>query len=74
MLITSRESQILKLIAHEYTNLEIAERLCISAHTVTSHRKNLLCKLKAKNSAGLIRRAFELGYLSLNSIGMRAAI
>jgi len=63
--ISSRETQVLNLIAYEYTNYEIADQLHISHHTAMSHRKNLLQKLSVKNSAGLIRKAFELGIMTL---------
>ena len=63
--ITRREQEILNLISREYTAPEIAQELFLSKHTVVSHRKNLLEKLKARNSAGLIRRAFELGLLQI---------
>lgn len=57
--ISLREREVLYLIAFEYSSKEIAAQLFISTHTVLSHRKNLLAKLCAKNTAGLIRRAFE---------------
>lgn len=65
--ITRRETQILNLIAFEFTIQEIAKRLFISHHTVVTHRKNLMCKLNAKNTAGMIRRAFELHLLNHSS-------
>lgn len=61
--ITSREKEVLHLIAYEYTSKEIANQLYLSPHTVISHRKNLLIKLDVKNVAGLVRRGFELGLL-----------
>ena len=57
--LSNREYEILELIANEYSTNEIAEELFISPHTVISHRRKLLQKLNAKNSAGLIRSAFE---------------
>lgn len=63
--ITTREREILSLISNELTATEIAQQLYLSKHTVISHRKNLLEKLKARNGAGLIRRAFELGILKV---------
>ena len=63
--ITEREQEVLYLIANEYTSGEIAQKLYISNHTVVCHRKRLLEKLHVKNTAGLVRRAFELGYLLL---------
>lgn len=55
--LTNRESEILKLIAAEYTNQEIADRLCLSPRTIDTHRRNLLQKLDAKNTAGLVKYA-----------------
>lgn len=63
---SQREIQVLQLIAFEYTSKEIAECLYISRETVNTHRKNLMFKLKVKNVAGLIRKAFEVELLSLN--------
>lgn len=62
-ILTSRETEVLALIAKEYTNHEIAERLFISPHTVVSHRRNLLQKLNAKNTAGLVRYATRYGLI-----------
>jgi len=62
--ISSREQQVLHLIAWEHNSKEIAKALYISEHTVLSHRKNLMSKLDVKNTAGMIRRAFEIGILS----------
>lgn len=64
--ISKREYQILNLIAYEHSMLDIASILFISHHTVVTHRKNILRKLNAKNTAGLIRRAFEMGLLSVS--------
>jgi len=61
--ISHREKEILHLVAHEQTTNEIATQLYISYHTVISHRKRLMEKLDVKNTAGLVRRAFELGIL-----------
>lgn len=65
--ISVRESQVLYLIVHEYTTNEIAASLAISHHTAMSHRKKLLEKLDVKNSAGLVRRAFEIGLITVGS-------
>lgn len=59
--ITRRERQILELIVAEHTTTEIAERLGISFGTVETHRKHLLIKLGARNTAGLVRIALEHG-------------
>ncbi|HVI45161.1 MAG TPA: response regulator transcription factor [Chitinophaga sp.] len=57
--ITKREKEVLWLIANGHTNHEIAEKLFISTDTVDSHRRNLLGKLNARNTAMLIKRAID---------------
>lgn len=63
--ISKREKEVLHLIAWENTSQEIAAQLFISNHTAITHRKHLLEKLMVKNTAGLVRRAFELGLLPI---------
>jgi len=58
--LTARELEVLELIGNEYTTPEIATKLCVSQHTIISHRKNLLQKLQVKNTAGLVRFALSL--------------
>lgn len=53
--LTEREMEILELVAAEMTNKEIAALLYISPRTVETHRRNLIQKLKVKNTAGLMR-------------------
>src|SRR5205085_5107554 len=55
--ITRREKEVLELIADGMTNNVIAQKLFISTATVDTHRKNLLAKFEAKNTASLIRIA-----------------
>lgn len=57
--ITEREKDVLRLIVDEYTNQEIADKLFISVRTVDAHRRNLLQKIGAKNTAGLVKFAIE---------------
>jgi len=59
--LTPREIEILELIAEEFSNPEIAEKLFISIRTVDTHRRNLLEKLQVKNTAGLVRYAIKHG-------------
>mgnify|MGYP001769228913 CR=1 FL=1 len=56
-ILTKREQEVLKLIADGFTNIEIAERLFVSPLTADSHRKNLLVKLGARNTAAMVRIA-----------------
>lgn len=62
-ILTRREIEVLKHIADGFTNPEIAEKLFISPLTVDSHRKNLILKLNAKNTASLIKIALQNGYI-----------
>ena len=59
MMLTRREKEVLGLIADGLTNVEIADKLSVSSSTVDSHRKNLISKLHVKNTAALVRFAFE---------------
>jgi DNA-binding NarL/FixJ family response regulator len=56
-IISSREKEVLELIADGFTNPQIAAKLFISLHTVDSHRKNLLTKFGINNTASLIKLA-----------------
>jgi DNA-binding NarL/FixJ family response regulator len=62
-ILTSREKEVLKLIADGMTNQEIATALFISPLTVDSHRKSLLAKLDAKNTAAMVKTAMEMGMI-----------
>jgi DNA-binding NarL/FixJ family response regulator len=61
--LSDREVEVLKLIAQEYTNGEIAEKLFISIRTVDTHRRNLLEKLQVKNTVGLVKYAIDKGII-----------
>jgi DNA-binding NarL/FixJ family response regulator len=62
--ITRREKEVLAFIAEGMTNPEIAEKIFISVNTVDTHRKNLLMKLDAKNTADLVRLAYKYGLIA----------
>lgn len=57
-ILTKREKEILLLIKEEKTIPEIALQLSIAESTVISHRKSLLSKLQARNTAGLINAIY----------------
>ena len=61
--LSKREKEILKMIALEMTNDQIAKSLFISKRTVDTHRQNLLKKLQVKNTAGLIKAAYSFDLL-----------
>jgi DNA-binding NarL/FixJ family response regulator len=57
--VSGREKEVLECIASGCTTNEIADQLFISKNTVETHRKNLLYKLKAKNTAELVNNAYK---------------
>ncbi len=61
--ITDREREVLRLVVKGNSAKEIAEQLSISHRTVETHRQNLIRKLGAKNSADLVRLAYDLKYV-----------
>ena len=63
--LTTRERQVLKLIAEGGRNRDIAERLTISQKTVETHRLNMMQKLDAHNIAELVQWAHRLGIATL---------
>jgi DNA-binding NarL/FixJ family response regulator len=64
--LTSREREVLQLIAEGHTNREIATHLSISEKTVEKHREHLMSKLNAHETAGLVRLAIKHGLVSLD--------
>lgn len=58
-LLTDRETEILKMVALENSNIEIAEKLYISPKTVETHRKNLMKKIGVRNSLGIYKFALK---------------
>lgn len=63
LLLTDREAEILRYIAVGQTNVEIAEMLFLSSHTINTHRKNILAKIGAKNTAGAVIYAVKEGLI-----------
>jgi DNA-binding NarL/FixJ family response regulator len=60
--LTTREREVLKLIAEGKTNQEVADLFSISVRTVQHHRANLMRKLRIHKTADLIRYAIRKGY------------
>lgn len=65
-ILTSREQEILKLLAEGSSSQEIAQFLTISAKTVDRHRANIMEKLDIHNIAGLVRFAIKFGLINLD--------
>ncbi|MEM7106726.1 MAG: response regulator transcription factor [Bacteroidota bacterium] len=57
--LTDREKEILKLIVDGMSNKEVADKLFISVRTVDTHRRNIMDKIDAKNTADLVRKAIK---------------
>ena len=61
--LSDREKEILALIAGDFSNKEIADKLFISVRTVETHKGNLLQKTGCKNVAGLVMYGVEKGII-----------
>jgi two-component system nitrate/nitrite response regulator NarL len=57
--LTNREVEIIRLIEKEMGNKQIADHLCISEHTVETHRKNIFRKTDTQSIIGLLKFAYE---------------
>lgn len=64
--LSDRELEIITYIAEGYTNQQIAEKLFLSAHTVNTHRKNIMAKLGINNTAGIVMYAVKANLVSPN--------
>ena len=62
--LTTREREVLQLIAEGKSNRQIAKLLFISVRTVENHRANMMRKLKMKGTADLVRYAIQSGLTS----------
>ena len=63
MFLTSREIEIIQLLALGYSTRKISEKLFISTKTVERHKTNVFNKMNVKNTAQLIKLAVEKGIL-----------
>ncbi|MFQ5988272.1 MAG: response regulator [Dehalococcoidia bacterium] len=64
--LTSREREVLKLVAEGRTNREIADVLCITVKTVLGHRTNVMEKLDIHNRTELIKYAIRKGLIEVD--------
>jgi DNA-binding NarL/FixJ family response regulator len=64
--LSSREQQIMRLLAEGAPKSEIADQLCISIKTVENHRTNIMRKLDIHNSMELVRYAARLGLIDVD--------
>lgn len=61
--LTSREIEVLRLLARGYTNVQVAEALHLSVRTVEYHRGNVTSKLNLRSRSELMRYAEEKGFI-----------
>ena len=66
--LTTREEEVLRLLARGYTNHEIADELVISVKTVETHRAHILGKLGVRKRAELVRYAQTHGLLAADAV------
>ena len=59
--LSEREMEILTLLAEGLVKKEIADRLCISSHTVVSHIRHIYDKLNVQNAPSAVNKAYRLG-------------
>lgn len=64
--LSGRETEVISLIAEGFTNGQVAEKLFLSAHTVTTHRKNIMSKIGVNNTAAVVMYAVKTGLVSPN--------
>lgn len=57
--LSPKEKEIIILVAKGLSSKQMAEQLCLSTHTIDTHRRNLLKKLNLPNTASLVRFAYE---------------
>ncbi|HTL57000.1 MAG TPA: response regulator transcription factor [Candidatus Limnocylindrales bacterium] len=69
--LTTREAEVLQLIAEGRANKQIAAELCISIKTVEKHRQQVMNKLGIHDVAGLTRHAISKGIIESNT-GLRS--
>ncbi|MDB5098570.1 MAG: two component transcriptional regulator, LuxR family [Cyanobacteria bacterium RYN_339] len=66
--LSDRELEILRTLAHDLTNKEIAARLGISDRTVQQHLANITSKLGVASRTGAVLKALQLGMISLEDL------
>ena len=69
--LTTREAEVLQLIAEGRANKQIAAELCISIKTVAKHRQQVMNKLGIHDVAGLTRHAISKGIIESNAAGLQ---
>lgn len=66
--LSTREKEIIVCVVKGMTNKQVADQLCLSIHTVITHRRNIAAKLQIHSSAGLTIYAIVNKLVELNEI------
>ncbi len=69
--LSDREKDIIRLVAHGLSNKEIADKLCLSFHTITTYRKNISSKLNIHSTAALTIFAIIQGIVDPKEIELK---
>ncbi len=57
--LSAREVEVVEFIAQGLTSAEVAEKMCLSVHTISTHRKNIFKKLNVNSTTELVRYALK---------------
>ncbi len=63
---SSREIEIIRMLSEGKSSKQIADVLHISVHTVDTHRRNILKKIKVSNSSEAVMKSVECGWMNMN--------
>lgn len=66
--LSKREIEILELICKEYTSIEIGDKMGLSARTIDNHRLNILKKIGARNTVGMVMYAVKKGLIPADEV------
>jgi DNA-binding NarL/FixJ family response regulator len=66
LIVSEREVEVIKHISNGLSNKQIADTMCLSTHTVNTHRKNIMNKLGVNNTAGIVMYAVRNNLLENN--------
>ena len=63
--LTNREKEVLELMSKGYTNLQIADKLVVSSHTIKAHVSNILKKLEVNDRINAIMKGLSENIIEL---------
>lgn len=69
--LSAREKEVVVCVVQGLTNKQIADKLCLSTHTVITHRRNISAKLDIHSTAGLAIYAIVNKLIELSDVELR---